>query len=141
MEEFNLTLEENLDKSDIKFLGDKIDEYNLAQTKVYDEKYLGIFVRDSHNQIVGGLYGISWGGWLEIRYLWIREDLRKKGYGKILMEKAENEGKARGCKWVLLDTFSFQAPEFYKKFGYQVVGVLDDFPPPHKRYYLKKVLS
>jgi len=140
MEKFKIILQENPAKADIKFLGDKIDEYNLAQTKVYDDKYLGIFVRDSHNQIVGGLYGISWCGWLEITFLWIREDLRKKGYGKELLEMAENEGKARGCKWVLLNTFSFQAPEFYKKFGYQIFGVLDDFPSGHKRYYLKKTV-
>ena len=140
MEKFSIILEQNPEKSDIKFLGDKIDEYNLAQTKVYDDKYLGLFVRDSRNQIVGGLYGMSWGGWLEIRYLWIREDLRKKGYGKKLLEMAEDEGKARGCKWVLLDTFSFQAPDFYKKFGYQIFGTLVDFPSGHKRYYLTKSL-
>lgn len=54
---------------------------------------------------------------------------------------AEIEGKTRRCKWVLLNTFSFQAPEFYKKFGYQIFGVLDNFFPGHKRYYLKKSLA
>lgn len=140
MEKFSVILEQNPDKSDIKFLRDRIVEYNLAQTKDFDDKYLAIFIRDGHNQIVGGLYGMSWGGWLEITYLWIREDLRKKGYGKKFLEMAENEGKARGCKSVLLNTFSFQAPEFYKKFGYQIFGVLDNFFPGHKRYYLKKSL-
>ncbi len=140
MEKFSVILEQNPDKSDIKFLVDKIDEYNLAQTQAYDDKLLAIFIRDQNNQIVGGLYGITWFGWLEIKYLWIKEDLRRKGYGKKLLEMAESEGKARGCKWILLDTFSFQAPEFYKKFGYQIFGVLDDFPSGHKRYYLKKSL-
>ncbi len=140
MENFKVVLDENPDKFDIKFLRDKLVEYNLAQTRGFDDKVLAIFIRDSNYRIAGGLYGFSWGGWLEIKYLWIREDLRRKGYGKKLLETAENEGKARGCKWILLDTFSFQAPEFYKKFGYQVFGVLDDFPSGHKRYYLKKAL-
>jgi len=140
MGKFKIRLEQKPQKSDIKFLGNKLDQFNLAQTQVYDDKYLGIFVRDDHNKIVGGLYGMSWGGWLEIKYLWLREDLRRNGYGKKLLQMAEKEGKARGCKSVLLDTFSFQAPKFYKKFGYQVFGVLDKFPARHKRFYLKKTL-
>jgi hypothetical protein len=39
-----------------------------------------------------------------------------------------------------LDTFSFQAPDFYKQHGYQVFGELQDFPSGHQRYYLKKQL-
>ena len=98
MEKFSVILEQNPDRADIEFLVDKIDEYNLAQTQAYDDKLLAIFIRDQNNQIVGGLYGITWFGWLEIKYLWIKEDLRRKGYGKKLLEMAESEGKTRGCK-------------------------------------------
>jgi hypothetical protein len=40
-----------------------------------------------------------------------------------------------------LDTFDWQTKEFYLKHGYEVFGVLDDCPPGHKRYYMKKVLE
>jgi hypothetical protein len=39
-----------------------------------------------------------------------------------------------------LDTFSFQAPDFYKKLGYEVFGELQDFPHGHQRYFMKKRL-
>ena len=50
---------------------------------------------------------------------------------------------ARGLmkiRLIHLDTFDFQAKDFYLKHGYEVFGVLDDCPKGHKRYYMKKVL-
>jgi hypothetical protein len=53
---------------------------------------------------------------------------------------AEAEARQRGAQHAYLDTFSFQAPGFYKKHGYQVFGELQDFPPGHQRYFLTKQL-
>jgi 8-oxo-dGTP pyrophosphatase MutT (NUDIX family) len=40
----------------------------------------------------------------------------------------------------MLDTFSFQGPAFYPRFGYQAYGVLD-YPPGHQRIFLRKQLG
>jgi hypothetical protein len=47
----------------------------------------------------------------------------------------------RGCHHALLDTFDFQAREFYEKLGYAVFGSLDDFPRAHVRLFMKKALA
>ena len=52
----------------------------------------------------------------------------------------ENEAKALGVKLSLLDTFDFQAKDFYLKHGYEIFGVLKDCPAGHERYYLSKGL-
>lgn len=44
------------------------------------------------------------------------------------------------CRLINLDTFSFQAPDFYKKHGYKVIGVSEDHPKGHNHYYLEKRL-
>jgi len=41
---------------------------------------------------------------------------------------------------IYLDTFSFQAPAFYQRHGYQVFGTLPDFTPGHQRYFFTKQL-
>jgi len=35
-----------------------------------------------------------------------------------------------------LDTYSFQALEFYERLGYAVFGTLDNYPPGQKRIFL-----
>ena len=136
-----IQLEKNLQRKDIRFLDESLGRYNIAQTGKDDWKPLGIFLRDKNGKMAGGLYAESWARWLEIKLLWLREDQRGKGFGKKLMRMAEKEGLKRRCRYVRLDTFSFQAPEFYKKLGYKVFGVLKDYPGEHKRYFLKKRLT
>ena len=58
-----------------------------------------------------------------------------------LLQAAEDEARRRGCHGVFLYTYSFQAPGFYHKQGYQLMGVLEDCPPGYQRHYLKKSLQ
>jgi len=79
-------------------------------------------------------------GWLYVDLLWIEEELRGRGYGHRLLTRVEDEARKFGAKHAYLDTFSFQVPDFYKQHGYQVFGELQDFPPGHQRYFMKKEL-
>jgi GNAT superfamily N-acetyltransferase len=67
------------------------------------------------------------------------DDLRGRGVGRELMAQAEARAVERGCHAAWLDTFSFQARGFYEKLGYEEFGTLD-YPPIHKRYFMKKLL-
>jgi GNAT superfamily N-acetyltransferase len=136
-----LTVEENPDPKEVQFLDDRIYEYNAAQTGIDDGRLLAVFLRDDKSQPVGGLYGWTWGGCLEVKLLWVRDDLRGMGYGKRLMLEAERAAIDRGCFQALLDTHGFQAPDFYIKLGYEVYGVLEGPPAGQKKYYLKKNLK
>ena len=100
---------------------------------------LAVFARDGL-RIVAGLGGETYCGWLFIRYLWVSNALRGKGIGRELMGAAEGRALERGCHSAWVDTFSFQAPAFYSKLGYDVFGELD-YPPDHKRFFLQKRLT
>ena len=138
--EYKWTFQEDADERDIQFLRDRINEYNFATTNIYDGKGLTICVRDKLNHIVAGIDGWTWGGCLFVQYLWVREDLRGKSYGKRLLLAAEQEAVARGCQQSTLATHSFQAPGFYQKYGYEVVGVVEDYPVGHQELHLRKHL-
>jgi GNAT superfamily N-acetyltransferase len=125
---------------DIRFLEDQLYAYNVEQTGVDDGRWLTVFVRDDSGRIVAGLHGWTWGGGAKVQTLWVRSDLRGHGYGTRLLAAAEAEARARGCNRIHLDTFAFQAPLFYQKHGYEVVGEDNDTLLEHKHYRLRKLL-
>jgi len=129
-----------VNQPDWETIGGGIEDYNKTQAGDDDAQNLCFLVKDQDGKTVGGLIGATYWNWLYINLMWVREDLRSQGFGSKLLTTAEEEGRNRGAKFAYLDTFSFQAPEFYKKCGYEVFGELNDFPTGHQRFFLKKVL-
>jgi ribosomal protein S18 acetylase RimI-like enzyme len=126
---------------DIAFLAERIYEHNMTQTGLRDGRLFGIFVRGEAGSIVAGLDGWTWGGCLYVDHLWVHEGLRGQGHGSRLLEAAERDAAARGCRYVLLSTYSFQAPDYYRRHGYEVCAVVEDYPPGHAQYYMRKSLA
>ena len=133
-------IEDDPRPQDVRVLEDGLYRYNVHQTARDDGRWLAIFVRDASGTIMAGLSGWTWAGWLKIANLWVREELRRHGHGRDLLTAAETEARARGCTRATLDTYSFQAPGFYRRFGYTIVGAVEDFPPGHTHYTLVKDL-
>src|SRR5581483_5695693 len=115
--------------------------YNRAQAGHEHWRRLDLFARDSDGRIVGGLLGYSEWNWLHIAVFWLEESLRHGGLGGELLRRAEAEARARGCDSVSLDTFDFQAPAFYPRFGYEQFATLDDYPAGHTRHFFRKRLE
>lgn len=126
---------------EVQYLEDRLYEFNATATGITGGAWLAYFVRDEDERIVAGICGATWGGSLEIRQFWVEASRRKQGLGTRLLKAAEHEARRRGCRQVLLMTFSFQAPAFYAKHGFEVVAVLDDDPPGHKNLLLRKRLD
>ena len=122
-------------------IGQGLDAYNIQQAGEYQYQRICFALQAADQTIVGGILGDIFWGWLHIDLLWVKDDLRGCGYGQRLLAAAEEEARKRGAKHAFLDTFSFQAPAFYLKHGYQVFGELPDFPAGHQRYFLKKDLN
>lgn len=129
--------------ADLDFLDEQINQFNVATTGIRPEPdiLLAIIVRDEAGAIVAGIWGWTWGGCCEVRTLWVHEKLRGQGYGRRLLRAAEDEALHRGCRQVVLDTHSFQAPAFYQKQGYEIIGQVEDYPLGHTKYYLRKRLA
>lgn len=115
-------------------------KYNLARIEDKEPKELGIFLEDEQGKKLAALIGETHGNWVTIDFLWVDETLRGQDIGTELMQQAEEEGRERGCKFVFLNTFSFQAPGFYKKLGYKEQFALNEYPVTGKRYYYTKAL-
>ena len=129
-----------IDKPEWGVIGGGISEFNKQQAGDDKGQNLCFVLQTPDQEVVGGVIGATFWDWLYIDLMWIKEELRGQGYGHLLLTRAEDEGRQRGAKNSYLDTFSFQAPDFYRKHGYQVFGELKDFPAGHQRYFLTKQL-
>jgi GNAT superfamily N-acetyltransferase len=139
-EEYQIVYVEKPDDSVWEAIGGGISSYNTQQAGAEHGKRLCFVLYAPDKSIAGGVIGETHWGWLYISLMFVKDELRGRGYGQLLLTRAEQEGRQRGARNVYLDTFSFQAPNFYKKNGYRVFGELQDFPPGHQRYYLTKQL-
>ena len=128
-----------------EFLEDRLYEYNLEQTGQDDGDRFGFFIRNGEagpdGEIIVGLAGWTWARACEIEELWVHPNWRGHGYGKQLLQSAEEYARAHGVEIIFIDSYSFQAPGFYRKNGYEQAFELDGFPPGYRWSFLVKRLA
>lgn len=117
-----------------KFVAAGLENFNRRHLSRSPPKSFAVTVREG-GAARGGLMAEGIGEWMHISLLWVEDEFRGRGFGTSLLEKAEVEAKIRGAKGILVDTFSFQAPPFYKKHGYSAYGQVDDFPEAGMIWY------
>jgi GNAT superfamily N-acetyltransferase len=125
---------------EVQYLEDRIYEFNSRATGIADGEMLAFFVRE-RDSIVAGICGNTWGGTCELRQFWVEESQRHRGLGTKLFEAAEQEARRRGCTQIVLMTFSFQAPAFYERHGFEVIATIDNHPRGHRNVLMRKRLG
>ncbi len=130
---------------DADYICDKLVEYNLSQVPLRQEipfENLNKKLIDENGKIIAGIIARSY-CWnvVYVDILWVDSDYRGQGLGSYLLDELENNAKNKGVTLIHLDTFDFQAKDFYIKKGYELFGVLEDCPKGHTRYYLKKSID
>lgn len=78
------------------------------------------FLYDDTSMIKGGIKGSNFYGSLYIDYIYVDPTVRKQGYGRALLEKAEVWALDQQCTFATLTTMSFEAKNFYLKCGYVI---------------------
>ena len=122
-----------------KYVSQQFIAYTNQQSGVFPSKELNLFGYAPDGQIIAGLFGNIFWGWLHIDTLWVSESYRKGGIGTSLMDRAEAEALAMGVNRAYLESTDFQAVGFYEKRGYQVFAQLENQPPRHICYYMKNI--
>ncbi|HEX6307738.1 MAG TPA: GNAT family N-acetyltransferase [Longimicrobiales bacterium] len=135
-----VTLEPDADGEVRSIILNGLRMFNRQRAEAPDFQPLVLAAR-AGDTVIGGLVGETGWKWLYVDLLWVSDPYRGRGLGRHLLEAAEMEAMARGARHAYLDTFDFQARPFYEKQGYQLFGMLEDYPPGHTRFYLRKDLS
>ena len=140
MTEPRVSFEPFVDAAVKAFVVDGVDLHNVAATGHSAYYPVNFILRGDCDEVLGGLLGQIWGLWLHVHFLWVAEPARGTGNATRLMRAAEDYAIERGCVGVYLNTFSFQAPGFYRKLGYQMVSTIEGNPPGHQHHLLTKQL-
>ena len=131
---------ENKESHKAQEIANQIRDYNRSKREEAESESLNLYVEDEKGNLMAGLVAETFGNWLEIEYLFVREELRGQGIGSKLLQRAENEAKNRNCRFSFVNTYQFQAPDFYKRHGYKEVFTLQDYPYTGQRFYYQKDL-
>ena len=127
------------------------DEVKLIETALYqfneengpfpageDPKSLNFVIKNSDGQVIAGITALFFRFISYVDILWVDQAYRGQGLGTMLYYKVEQEARKLGATLIHLETLEFQAKDFYLKLGFEIYGVLEDFPPGHVKYSLKK---
>jgi len=114
--------------------------FNREQAGPFHYARTVMSVRDGKGRLLGGLILQSY--WREsyIELLWMSERARGTGFGSRLLKQAESRARRRGGRLIHLNTYSFQAPDFYEKLGYRRFGGMSGSPQGHSRHFYAKHL-
>ncbi|AKC61649.1 GNAT family acetyltransferase [Clostridium sporogenes] len=138
----NYIIRESSSEKEADLIVDRIVEYNLS--KVHGKQEVPLLsinrvIEDTNGEIIAGILSkmYCW-NCIYIDALWVKEEYRKDKLGTKLLKEIEKIAKEKDCHLIHLDTFDFQAKDFYIRHGYEIFGVLDQCPENHKRYFMKK---
>ncbi|WP_165999991.1 GNAT family N-acetyltransferase [Bacillus sp. Cs-700] len=124
-----------------EFIQNKVIEYNresLSESVKSPLEKVAYVIEEG--EVIGGISGTLFWQHLHIDFLWVEEKMRGFGYGRKLLQQIEILAEEKGCRLILLDSFSFQAPGFYLKEGYEICGKVENHPEGHTQYFLQKRL-
>ncbi|ENK0556848.1 GNAT family N-acetyltransferase [Clostridium sporogenes] len=138
----NYIIRESSSEKEADLIVDRIVEYNLSKVPGKQEVpllWINRVIEDTNGEIIAGILSemYCW-NCIYIDALWVKEEYRKDKLGTKLLKEIEKIAKEKDCHLIHLDTFDFQAKDFYIRHGYEIFGVLDQCPENHKRYFMKK---
>lgn len=140
-EEIELVICENPNAEQLRPIEEGLNKFNDLMTEINDRQPLSILIKSNKNgEVLGGMQGRSSLGLLFIDLFYLPPELRRLGVGTEILLRFEEEGRKRGCTAAFLYTISFQAPDFYKKHGWEEFGRIDCKPEGTSRVFMKKSL-
>lgn len=124
-------------EGDSEYIHKRLQTHNAPFMSDWEE--LSFHIKED-GRIIAGIVAERTADTVEVDYLFVEENCRGRGYGKALLEHVENIAREKGVRRILLNTYSFQAPKFYSRLGYQEVLKLEPCFGTHSQYYYLKEL-
>ena len=127
---------------------DRIDEKvgayadSFAPPEPRTEEARLVYKAEADGKIIGGcIVNVRQWGRAVLACLWVDEQYRGQGLGSMLIRKAEDAAREKGCYYLCLGTCDFQARPLYERHGFTVFTATENYPRGHDCWSLSKRLD
>lgn len=140
MRQYTIVVDENPPSDKIQLIRQHLIAYNTSHSRIEEGREVALFLEDAAGQLHGGVVAWIWGACMEIEYAAVDASLRGAGWGRKLFQRVDAVAAAWGCRTIVLDTYTFQAPEFYQKIGFHRLAAVAGYPGGIMKIYMIKHL-
>ncbi|MBO1300153.1 MULTISPECIES: GNAT family N-acetyltransferase [Enterococcus] len=118
----------------------ELESYTKKIVPELEQEYQQIsFVYESEGVVLGRIVGFIHWDHLQIELFYVSNNTQGQGIGTKLLNHVESIAKQQNKSYIFLETMSFNAPKFYEKHGYEVVGKIVNSPMENQiRFFYKK---
>lgn len=113
--------------------------YETAHGIDVNYKPFCLVLRGENQEVYGVLNAFTAFAEVYIDDMWVHQQHRKRGYGKMLLQTLEDQFEGKGFNNINLVTSAFQAPDFYKKCGFEIEFIRENIKNPKltKTFFVK----
>ena len=122
------SVDETSSSAEAEIVDKGLGDFNRQSAPIHNVRPLTCFAKLARGEVIGGAVGRTWGLCCELQRVWVAESHRRRGIGRQLVRRFEEQAFERGCRTFYLETFSFQSPDFYYALGYDVRLTISGFP-------------
>jgi ribosomal protein S18 acetylase RimI-like enzyme len=126
----NILFVDQVSENIMRKMEDGLKEYELSHGVHVDYTPFAFELYNGKNDVIGVLDAFSSYSSIHIRDLWVDKAYRGKGYGRRLIDELENHFQGKGFNNINTVSCAFQAPDFYKKCGFQVEFIRENLDNP-----------
>ncbi len=135
---YTISIADTIDPYHLQVIREDLEGHHAANSPPLDWLPMAVIMRDMQGEIIAGVIGGSYWGWLYISRVWIKDRMRRRNYSMRLLKAAEKEALRRGCDRAYIETQDYHSVVFYESFGYTVMRKIVEVG--FTRYSLQKEL-
>ena len=130
----SIEIKEKLDEKLYDFIDEEFNKYAIKNGVICNYTPFN-FIAKENEKVVGIITGHSYYKEVKISDFIVLEEYRNRHIGSKLIKEVENYFRNKGFENINLTTYEFQAPEFYKKCGYNLEFIRENKENPKLTKY------
>lgn len=136
-----ISVHDSLPREEASLIDQGLGDFNESAAPLQDVRVLSCFARNEAGVVLGGAVGRTWGLCCELQQLWVNPAFRRQGIGAHLVREFHQAAEARGCSTFYLETYSFQAPGFYRALGYEAKLAIEGYATGVTKFTMVRQVS